>query len=176
MPKPACVPRRVLVNLEVCGIFNGIFEMQKSAQNEEKFAKIRQRETGGAGVYLAGIKYNAQPSEICRLLSFVRSAHLYRVASCRNSRAYPQPNTGGRKSGPSSGRVRRRGFRTGQGGRPLWMNSIRTSPPSSCPSPRGEKGRLNYPQRMFERPLSPWGERQSEGVLCASKVMAAGRY
>ncbi len=57
-------------------------------------------------------------------------------------------------------------------------------PPSSCPSPRkhalaclhlllphpqagadGEKGRLNYPQREFEGPLSPWGERPSEGVF-----------
>ena len=83
------------------------------------------------------------------------------------------------------------------------LNASR-NPPSSCPSPRqlalaswhlllphpqadadGEKGRLNYPQREFEGPLSQphpladaatlgcqlakaswWGERQSEGVFC----------
>jgi hypothetical protein len=39
------------------------------------------------------------------------------------------------------------------------------SPPSSCPSPRGEKERSNYPQREFWGPLSPRGERQSEGGL-----------
>jgi penicillin-binding protein 1C len=37
--------------------------------------------------------------------------------------------------------------------------------PSSCPSPQGEKERQNYPQQCFERPLSPRGERQSEGGL-----------
>jgi len=41
----------------------------------------------------------------------------------------------------------------------------RRKPPSSCPSPRGEKGPLNQPQREFKRPLSPWGERQSEGAF-----------
>ena len=82
-PKPVRVRRRALVNLGVGGIFNGIFEMLKSAQNEEKFAKMRLRETGGAGVYLAGIKYNAQPSEIRHLLSFVRSAHLAAITFAR---------------------------------------------------------------------------------------------
>jgi uncharacterized protein (DUF952 family) len=37
--------------------------------------------------------------------------------------------------------------------------------PSSCPSPQGEKERLNFPRQTFGGPLSPWGERQSEGVL-----------
>ena len=37
--------------------------------------------------------------------------------------------------------------------------------PSSCPSPQGEKERQNSPRRIFEGPLSPWGERQSEGVF-----------
>jgi 7-carboxy-7-deazaguanine synthase len=39
------------------------------------------------------------------------------------------------------------------------------SPPSSCPSPRGEKGRLDYPH---EGPLSPRGEIQSEGGQSAN--------
>ena len=37
--------------------------------------------------------------------------------------------------------------------------------PSPQPSPQGERERLNSPQRQFGRPLSPWGERQSEGGL-----------
>ena len=67
------------------------------------------------------------------------------------------------------------------------------SAPSSCPSPRkhalaclhvllphpqagadGEKGRRNHPQRTFERPLSPWGERQSEGALLLKQPTGLG--
>jgi organic radical activating enzyme len=42
-----------------------------------------------------------------------------------------------------------------------------SSPPSSCPSPQGEKEPQNSTQRVIERPLSPWGEGegQGEGVL-----------
>ncbi len=43
------------------------------------------------------------------------------------------------------------------------------SPPSSCPSPQGEKGRPPKGKRGFEGPLSPGGERQSEGGLLTPK-------
>ena len=37
--------------------------------------------------------------------------------------------------------------------------------PSSCPSPQEEKGLQNSRRGYFGGPLSPWGERQSEGVF-----------
>jgi 7-carboxy-7-deazaguanine synthase len=49
-----------------------------------------------------------------------------------------------------------------------WAAAV-ASPPSSCPSPRGEKGPQNNPRRKFEGTLSPWGEGQGEGALAPAK-------
>ena len=46
------------------------------------------------------------------------------------------------------------------------------STPSSCPSPRGEKGRLNHPQREFQGPLSPWGENGVKMVSCSTDFIS----
>ena len=58
----------------------------------------------------------------------------------------------------------RPGPRSQQGKTESGLSASR-SPPHPVLLPRGEKGPLNSPQRMFEGPLSPWGERQSEGRL-----------
>ena len=47
----------------------------------------------------------------------------------------------------------------------LALASLNFSVAASASGCGGEKGRWNDPQREFWGPLSPWGERQSEGIL-----------
>ena len=52
-----------------------------------------------------------------------------------------------------------------------WAEAV-ASPPSSCPSPRGERGRQNSPRGSFEGSLSPRGEGQGEGGLSRAEPYA----
>jgi 7-carboxy-7-deazaguanine synthase len=49
-----------------------------------------------------------------------------------------------------------------------WAGTV-SSPPSPCPSLRGEREPSKEPRGEFWRPFSPWGERQDEGGLSRAK-------
>jgi hypothetical protein len=48
-----------MVNITIDGIFNGVFEKQKSAQNEENFAKNSAIHTGDMRVYDVDVKHDS---------------------------------------------------------------------------------------------------------------------
>jgi 7-carboxy-7-deazaguanine synthase len=54
-----------------------------------------------------------------------------------------------------------------------WAGIV-SSPPSPCPSPRGEREPSNEPRGKFWRPFSPWGEGQDEGGLSRAYVVCTG--
>ena len=48
-----------MVNITIDGIFNGTFEKQKSAQNQENFAKNRAIHAGDKRVYHVDVKHDS---------------------------------------------------------------------------------------------------------------------
>jgi hypothetical protein len=67
-----------LVNIKYCFIFNGVFEKQKSAQNEQKNAKNCVIQTPGVRVYRVRIKYNFGLREIYCSLTHQNFVHGWR--------------------------------------------------------------------------------------------------
>jgi hypothetical protein len=57
-----------LVKARTADIFKGILETRKTAQNAEKFAKMRLLNASSAAVYQAGIYHDGALREINRLL------------------------------------------------------------------------------------------------------------
>ena len=78
------------VNAQVADIFKGIFETQKSTQNEEKNAKSGARKTCRAAVYHARIYHNAALRQTNGLLRRVRpGVHGWSECGARSVRPRP---------------------------------------------------------------------------------------
>ncbi len=66
---------RAAVNPQVALIFNGDFETWKSAENAEKFAEMRPKNTWWPAVYLARIYHDGASARIKSASTFERTVH-----------------------------------------------------------------------------------------------------
>ncbi len=68
VPRQGARAHLVLVNFKCSRIFNGVFEMRNSTQNEEKFANMRVFGASGRRVYRVRINYSRRLRKIYHLL------------------------------------------------------------------------------------------------------------